>query len=63
VRCDECGGKLQPYAELVYLPDLGYFHPECLERCPCGIDWPKFLITAGDVRFTCAGCSRAGEAA
>jgi hypothetical protein len=62
MKCDECGGALSDRSELVYLPDLGYFHPDCLERCPCGIDWPKFLITSGDVRFTCAGCSRAGAA-
>ena len=62
MRCDECSAVLSDRSEIVYLPDLGYFHRDCLERCPDGIDWPRSLVASGDVRSVCSGCAEEGAA-
>ena len=59
MNCDECANKLMERGEFVFLPGYGYFHPGCLSACPCGIDWPRSLVSSGDVRFACNGCARA----
>jgi hypothetical protein len=65
VKCDECGGALSDRSHAVFLADLGYYHPDCLQRCPCGIDWPASALkhAFGDVLLLCAGCAEAAGAA
>jgi hypothetical protein len=63
MTCDECANRIVDHSDYVFLPDLGYFHHDCVQRCPDGIDWPRSMVSSGDVRFACAGCAKAVGAA